>query len=72
MKYLWGMINVLQLITIQSMMSINIPPLPRAINKIILDMTQIDILPSDKILEFLFPSDDEDDKDEDAINAYFE
>ena len=51
-------------------MSINIPTLPRAINKIILDMTQVDILPYDKVLGFFFPNNKDD--DEDPINDYFD
>ncbi len=51
-------------------MSINISPLPRAINKIILDFTQANVLPYDKILQFFFPSFDEDDND--PLNDYFD
>jgi hypothetical protein len=72
MSFLWGMINVLQLIIIQSMMSINISPLPRAINKIILEFTQVDIIPYEKFKDFLFPSEESyDDKDE-HVNDYFD
>ena len=50
-------------------MSINIPPLPRAINKIILDMTQVDILPSEKIIGYFFPAVDDEDE---PINDFFD
>ena len=48
MQFLWGTINVMQLITFQSLMSINIPALPRSINNIILELSQMDLLPSDQ------------------------
>jgi hypothetical protein len=51
-------------------MSINIPPLPRAINKIILDFTQANVLPYDKIIQFFFPSFNEDDND--PLNDFFD
>jgi len=50
MQFLWGMINVMQLITFQSLMSINIPALPRSINNMILEFSQMDLLPSEEIL----------------------
>jgi hypothetical protein len=51
MQFLWGMINVMQLITFQSLMSINIPALPRSINNVILEFSQMDLLPSEQIVE---------------------
>ena len=69
MSFLWGMINVLQLITFQSLMSINIPALPRAINKIILDFSQMDLLPSELIISQFLNNDEDNDQ---AINDYFD
>jgi hypothetical protein len=51
MQFLWGMINVMQLITFQSLMSIKIPALPRSINNVILEFSQMDLLPSEQIVE---------------------
>ncbi len=57
MQFLWGMINVMQLITFQSLMSINIPALPRSINKIILEFSQMDLLPSEQIVGYFIELD---------------
>jgi hypothetical protein len=51
MQFLWGMINLMQLITFQSLMSIKIPALPRSINNVILEFSQMDLLPSEQIVE---------------------
>ena len=40
-------------------MLINIPGLPRAINKILLQMANVDLLPSEKILEAIFYEEDD-------------
>ena len=57
MQFLWGMINVMQLITFQSLMSINIPTLPRSINKVILELSQMDLLPTEQIIGYFFELD---------------
>ena len=57
MQFLWGMINVMQLITFQSLMSINIPTLPRSINKVILELSQMDLLLTEQIIGYFFELD---------------
>ena len=55
MSYLWGMINALQLITILSLISINVPGLPAVINNIIMTFVQMNILPSAQIVAYVIP-----------------
>jgi hypothetical protein len=69
MQFLWGMINVMQLITFQSLMSINIPALPRSINNVILEFSQMDLLPSEQIVGYFIELDQFNDE---PINDYFD
>ncbi len=58
----------MQLITFQSLMSINIPGLPRIVNKVILDFSQMDVLPAEEII---FSIIERDRMKEVPINEYF-
>ncbi|TNV85858.1 hypothetical protein FGO68_gene6833 [Halteria grandinella] len=69
MSSFWGMINILQLITIQSLMSINIPGFPRSVNVLLLQMANADLIPYSAILEQLFTHDEMDDE---PVNEFFE
>jgi hypothetical protein len=60
-SYLWGMLNELSSLTILSLVSINIPGLPRSIVKSIMSFTQLDIIPSDLILAWFLNFNEVDD-----------
>ena len=71
MQYLWGMINLLQLITIMGLMSINLPGLASQVNSVLMQMAQVNLLPATDILSMLF-REDLDSSDSDGMNDYFE
>lgn len=61
-SYLWGLLNDLSLITIISLINLNIQGLPRSIIKSVMSFAQLDILPSEIILNSLFTFDELNDK----------
>ena len=61
-SYLWGLLNDLSSITIISLININIPELPKSIIKSVMRFAQVDILPSDIILNSMFKFDEFDDQ----------
>jgi hypothetical protein len=61
-SYLWGLLNDLSSITIISLININIPGLPRSIIRSVMSFAQMDILPSDLILNSIFKFDEIDDR----------
>jgi hypothetical protein len=60
-SYLWGLLNDLSSITILSLININIPGLPRSLIKSVMGFAQLDILPSQLILNKMFKFDEEND-----------
>jgi hypothetical protein len=66
---LWGLLNDLSSLTVLSLLSVDVPGIAQTILGYILTFTQLDILPSDMIFNFLFEFDDESD---DAVSTYFE
>ena len=72
MSYLWGSVNVLQLLTYLALTSVNIPGLPRVANVIIMQISQLDILPSQTIIQDMYMIPDENNIPGDmALNEYF-
>ncbi len=63
------MLNDLSSITLLSFININIPGLPRSLIKSVMSFAQLDILPSELILQSMFTFDDINDK---AFNNQFE
>lgn len=61
MQFLWGMINILQLITIMALVSINLPGPAAEVNSILMQMAQVNLLPASDILNLIFKEDSEDD-----------
>jgi hypothetical protein len=71
MQYLWGMINLLQLITIMALMSINVPGYAAVINKVLIQMASVDLLPSDMMISGLLHEDDNE-VESTPFNEYFD
>lgn len=61
MQFLWGMINILQLITIMALVSINLPGPAAEVNSILMQIAQVNLLPASDIRNLIFKEDSEDD-----------
>jgi hypothetical protein len=51
LSYIWGALNVLQSITILSLMSLAVPGPARIVLLVAMQLSQMDILPSDDIYD---------------------
>ncbi|TNV73462.1 hypothetical protein FGO68_gene7769 [Halteria grandinella] len=58
---MWGMLESLRKLTSLTIISIRLPPLTTVINRSLLQFSQVDILPTDKIEEYFIEFDDEED-----------
>ncbi|TNV87504.1 hypothetical protein FGO68_gene15465 [Halteria grandinella] len=61
-SYMWGMLESLRKLTSLSIISIKLPILTNTINKYLLQFSQMDVLPADKIEEYFLDFDDENDE----------
>jgi hypothetical protein len=63
---------VLQLLAVQSLISINLPGIPREINSIIIQLMQFEVLPSEEMKSSIFKEEDTEFLEESGLNEYFE
>ncbi|TNV87225.1 hypothetical protein FGO68_gene16327 [Halteria grandinella] len=61
LNFMWGMLESLRKLTSLTIISIRLPPLTTIINRSLLQFSQVDILPTDKIEEYFIEFDDEGD-----------
>ncbi len=59
---MWGILEGLTQLLILSFVSINVPGIANQVNKALLNLAQLDILPSSQIESWFFQFDDDGDK----------
>jgi hypothetical protein len=67
MQFLFGVIRALQLISFQSLLNINFPPVMNAFFKVLFKFSQMDVLKGDTLFEVLFTF-----KETDPLNEKFD
>ena len=67
-SYIWGVLNSISSLLSLSLISLNSPGSNNEINSMVIGISQLDLLPSEKIYDFIFQFN----KNDTPLNSYFD